>query len=171
MNKFDENRQNEFAVEDDIENYHCGNCIHWKLGAGGKHLPCKRLDHETIKFATPWFKSYDAGQHSGCICSDFYPHPSNTYAVKHWTTFEDYWNKYVDQWLPYKNTNTLIYFCLNDDRSIRYGVPLMDYVNGTMIDGDMLKAVQKTYYKQSRKSPIGYELVHESINGIKIKGE
>ena len=70
------------------------------------------------------------------------------------------------EWLPYGNTNTLIYFVLHGDASIRYGVPLMDFVNGTMIEGNRLKAVEKEYYRKSKKSPIGYELIHEPIDGV-----
>lgn len=168
MNELEKDNVNE-PEEEDVDHYCCGDCVHWKLGPEGKHLPCKRLDHEVIRFAVPWFKSYDAAQHSGCICSDFSPAPWKLHAVKYWTTFEDYWEKYVDQWLPYKNTNTLHYFCLNGNTDIRYGVPLMDYVNGTMIEGGMLKAVEKVYVKYTRKSPFGWELVREPIQGVKIK--
>lgn len=152
----------------EIEPYHCGDCIHWKLGVGGKHCPCKRLDHDKIKFAVPWFKSYDANQHNGPICSDFYPKPHLKWAVDHWPGFQAYWEQYVKEWLPYGNTNSLISFCLNGDTSIRYRVPLMNFVNGTMIDGNTLKAVERLYYKRTNRSPFGYELIHEPIDGVQI---
>jgi hypothetical protein len=89
------------------------------------------------------------------------------YANEHWTCFEDYWKYYVEQWLPYQNTNKNIYFTLHDDTSIRYGVPLMDFVNGTMIENGLLKAIEKVYYKQTRTG-FGYRLVREPIEGVII---
>ena len=51
---------------------------------------------------------------------------------------------------------------------MRYGVRLMDFVNGTMMDGDVLKAVEKTYYKQTREG-FGYKLIRETIDGVNIR--
>lgn len=136
-------------------NYHCGNCIYY-----GTHTsPCtKRIDHEKIKFATPFFKSYDRNQFSGIVCSDFVPrYNSDNF------NFQDYWNDYVEVWLPYSNTNILIWFTLNEDISVRYGVKLMDYVYGTMYDSNgNLKAIKKKYYKKT-KDGFGYKLITENI--------
>ena len=144
---------------EDVEHYHCGNCKYFH--------DCKRIDHVTIKFAVPFFKSYDRNQFSGIICADFEPAQWCIYACKTWQGFEYYWPRYVEQWLPYQSTNVLIYFTLHDDTSVRYGVNLMDFVNGTMFDGDLLKAVRKVYYKQTREG-FGYRLIRETINGVKI---
>lgn len=153
---------------DGVEHYFCGDCVHWKF-ENGKHCPCKRIDHVSVKFAVPWFKCYDANQHNGVICSDFSPKPYMVWAVAHWAGFQAYWEAYVKEWLPYGNTNTLVYFTLNGDTSIRYGVPLMDFVNGTMMEGNRLKAVEKMYYRQDRKSPYGYSLIREPIDGVEIR--
>lgn len=152
----------------DCEHYFCGNCIHWRSDKGGKFLPCKRIDHDKIKFAKPWFKSYDANQFSGIICAEFYPKPWMKQAVENWKGFSEYWKQYVKTWLPYGNTNILVPFCLHDDTSVRYGVPLMDFVNGTMVDGNTLKAIEKTYYKRSAQSPAGYVLVRDRIDGVEF---
>jgi hypothetical protein len=148
---------------EDVEHYHCGDCEFFHS--------CKRIDHANVKFAVPWFKSYDKNQFSGIICSDFCPAQWNVYAHKNWNGFEYYWPRYVEQWLPYSNTNSLVFFTLHDDTSVRYGVPLMNFVYGDMFDGDLLKAVEKVYYKRSNSSPIGYKLVHEKINGININNK
>ena len=145
--------------DNEIENYHCGNCKYFHN--------CKRIDHTTIKFATPWFKSYDQNQFNGCICSSFEPSNSCVYACQTWTGFDNYWPQYVEQWLPYKDTNKLVYFTLHNDTSVRYGVPLMDFVNGTMIKNGILKAVQKMYYKRT-KDEFGYKLAREPIDGVRI---
>ena len=43
------------------------------------------------------------------------------------------------------------------------GVPLMDFVNGTMYDADgNLKYVERKYYKRT-KDGFGYKLVKESV--------
>ena len=51
---------------------------------------------------------------------------------------------------------TLVYFTVNNDTSVRYGVPLMDYVNRQMISGGCvfatLKAVEKEYYKHNART-------------------
>lgn len=142
----------------EVEHYGCQDC----RCRGEK---CKRIDHKTIKFAIPWFKAYDYTCHA--ICSDFEPAAYMKYANEHWTCFEDYWKGYVEQWLPYQNTNVNVYFTLHGDTSVRYGVPLMDFVNGTMLDNGVLKAVEKMYYKRTNKG-FGYKLVREPINGVKI---
>lgn len=154
---------------EEYDNYCCGDCAHWKVGDCGKHLPCKRIDHDTVKFATPWFHSYNGNQHSGCICSDFQPAAWNRSAVMRWPGFEAYWKSYVEYWLPYKNTDTTVSFTLHGDTSVWYRVPLMEFVNGTMIEGNRLKAVEKVYYKKDRNSPYGYALVREAIDGVDIR--
>ena len=47
----------------------------------------------------------------------------------------------------------------------------MDFVNGTMMEGNHLKAVEKIYYKPDRKSPYGYSLIREPIDGVEIRKE
>ena len=136
----------------DVNNYKCRDCVYFPN-------QCKRIDHNTIKFAKPYFIGYD-GNHIPCC--DF--KPKN---LTGWTGFNDWWPYYVEQWIPYQNTDINTYFTLHSDPSIRYGVPLMDFVNGTMIENGVLKAVEKMYYKQTRKG-CGYKLVYEEIKGVVI---
>lgn len=153
----------------EIDHYHCGDCKYFKVDADWSESTCKRIDHKTIQFGKPWFKSYDCNQHSGVICSDFIPAEWNTNAIKNWKGFEEYWGNYVDQWLPYRNTDILIPFIINGDTSCRYMVKLMDFMNGTMMDGDKLKAVEKMYYKRDRNPKgFGYKLIREPVNGVLI---
>jgi hypothetical protein len=147
-------------IECDVPHYFCGDCVHWNFRG-----PCKGLDHNSIRFAAPYFKSYDAGQHSGIICSKFQPY-IGLYAFTQWTNFEDFWPKYVECWIPYADVNILMWFVLHNDTKMRYGVPLMDYVNVTMIENGFLKAVQKYYYKHSKNN---HRLVYEKINGVRIQ--
>lgn len=144
----------------EVEHYRCRDCRY-------RNEKCKRIDHKTIKFAKPWFKSYDGDNH--IVCSDFKPALYMKYANEHWTCFEEYWKGFVEQWLPYGDTSKNVYFTLHDDTSIRYGVPMMDFVNGTMIENGVLKAVEKMYYKRTKEG-FGYKLIREPISGVNIHG-
>jgi hypothetical protein len=139
------------------ENYRCSHCEHYKKD-------CLRVDGVTVDFSKPWFKSQSD---CGCVCCDFELKDCMVYAKQNWVDFDTYFKEYVENWLPYKNTNKLIYFVLNGDSSVRYGVPLLDYVYGRMRDGDKLNAVEKMYYKQTR-SGFGYTLIRESIDGVNL---
>ena len=87
-----------------------------------------------------------------------------------WSGFDDFWKVYIKAWLPYKNENKLIWFCLNDDKTIRYGVPIQSFVNNTMIQDGKLMAVKKAYYKRARNG-IGYDLIYEDLkDGVNIDG-
>ena len=134
----------------EVENYHCGHCKYFRIDADRNESFCKRIDHKVVKFATPWFKSYDCNQYSGVVCSDFEPAPLYTYACNIWKGFDSYWKNYVKQWLPYENADTYIGFTLNDNTKIRYKVKLLDYVYGTMFEDNKLKAVE---YMPSSVSP------------------
>lgn len=147
--------------EEDVMNLHCGDCLYYHN--------CKRIDHISVKFAVPWFKSYDRNQSSGIICNSFEPATWNLPAQKEWKGFDSYWSRYVETWLPYKNTNGLVYFTLGDNADVRYGVPLMDYLEGKMIENGILKAKMKMYYRRTKEG-YGYKLIREQIDGISIDG-
>ena len=156
----------------EVSNVRCNECEFYRVDADIRENFCKRIDHKTVKFAVPWFKSYDCDH--GCICSDFKPKPFYPALVKEWEEvggFDNWWPLWVDQWLPYKKTDKLTYFTINNDTSIRYGVKLLDFVYGTMFDGNKLKAVEKEYVKRVKKSDknsVGYELIHEEIDGVEV---
>ena len=140
------------------EHYRCSDCKYYQSG-------CKRVDGKTVQFAKPYFKS-----HSNCstVCCDFELKDYMIYARQNWIDFDTYFKEYVENWLPYGNTNKLIYFCLNGDTSIRYGVKLLDYVYGNMYSSDgVLNAVEKMYYKQVR-SGFGYKLVREPVKQFQV---
>lgn len=153
----------------DVPNLHCGNCKFFKVDADRNESSCKRIDHKTIQFGRPWFKSYDCHQHTGTICSDFLPANWCISIKNEWKGFDYFWPNYVQQWLPYGNIEMLIPFFANGDTDNKYMVPLMEFVNGTMLDGNKLKAVQKVYYKRDNDpNGYGYKLVKEPIDGVCI---
>ena len=131
-----------------------GQCKHFNGNSDRSESTCKRLDHKHFKFAKPWFKLYDCGQFQSHICRNFEPAEWCKYLHEHWTGYDDY---YGDD--KPKGTISLV---IDNDFSVRYSVTMDDFVNNTFIDENgNLKWVEKTYYKVSRKSPIGYELVYE----------
>lgn len=145
---------------DNVPNLHCGSCKNYR--SCGEY--CKRrIDHKNIKYAKPWFKCYDANQFSGVICSEFKPSTSFPWLVEHWNGFQEYWQLFVEAWLPYKNTNKLIWFTIGENESVWYGMPLLDYVYGNMYNEDGTpKFVKKMYYKQTRTG-FGYKLITEDL--------
>lgn len=151
---------------DNVPHYHCADCYHNVPDKTNRmRSRCKkRIDHEILEFSKIPFSS-DYCQIPPC--AEFIPPAYSVDALRRWTGFEDFWAGYVAAWLPYQNTDILLGFCLNGDTSVRYGVPLMDYVNGTMYSGNRLKAVEKRYYRQIRKG-FGYELVREQIDGVNL---
>jgi hypothetical protein len=143
-------------IRDEWSCLQCGQCKHFKAGADreGIESTCKRLDHKHIKFAKPWFKSYDCGQFFGTVCRDFEPAAYCVWLCKHWKGFDDY---FAGE--EFKGTVALV---LDSDFSVRYKVKAIDFINNTFLDEEgNLKWIEKEYYKISRKSPIGYALIHE----------
>ena len=143
--------------ENDVNNFRCKDC---------KHIhSCPRIDFAKINFAKPYFLSTAIGP---CPCSAFEPCDIHVQAKRRWKGFWEWWPKFVEQWLPYGNTKILVYFIRHGDSSVRYGVPLMDYVNGNMFEGSRLKAVEKVYYKKTLGDGCGYKLIREKISGVEI---
>ena len=92
----------------DVDNLRCNECEFYRVDADRNESLCKRIDHKRVKFAVPWFKSYDCDH--GCICSDFKPVEYYPAVYKNWQEvggFKKWWPLWVEQWLPYKNTDVL----------------------------------------------------------------
>ena len=135
----------------------CGQCRWFKSNAEQPTVEstCKRIDHKKFRFAMPWFKSYDCGRSHGIVCRDFEPASWCKWLKEHWVSYDDYYQ-------GDKPSFPLIGFTLGNDTTVRYMVKSEDFINNTFIDSDgNLKWVRKMYYKKSRKSPTGYELVTE----------
>ena len=151
------------AEENDVDNFGCRDCAH-KDQCEWKKIP-------GMKPAKP---AWSAEEYPGFPCSAFEPLPWHVRGCENWKGFWNWWNRYVDQWLPMPPDKTLVYFTVNNDTSVRYGVPLMDYVNRRMVSGSRalatLKAVEKQYYKRAKNDPIGMKLIHEKITGVRLLG-
>lgn len=152
-------------INENCPNYKCKDCKHF--GNFTKGYCNKRIDHKQIEFAVPWFKS--SPEEVGFPCSEFEPSEIHVWDLKnYWTNWENWYADYKDTWLRGKdNSNKLCYFTLNGDRSVRYGVLISDYIYGTMIENNKLKAIEKMYYKRT-KDGFGYKLIREKINGIDL---
>ena len=138
----------------------CGDCKHCNPSADleGVESKCKRLDHKHLQFAVPWFKSYDCGQQNSSICSDFEPNEWELWLYRHWKP------EFLEEEKG-KGSSTIpryVGLCIDKDQSVRYFVKAEDFYYGTFLNEDgSLKWIKKMYYKQSRKSPIGYKLITE----------
>jgi len=151
--------------KDERERYCCGSCKYFNIRSDMDNVisSCKRIDHKRVQFYRPWFKSYDCNQFSGTVCSDFEPADWCIYAKKHWNGFDNYWKSYKKYWNPNAETDSISFF-LDKNTDVGYKVKLTDFVFNTMYNEDgSLKAFEKFYYKTIKKSPTGYELIHENI--------
>lgn len=157
--------------------YHCKNCIHFKLIAPQNPNGCTyRFDHSKMEFAHLWF--IHSPEENGPACRDFQPNGLYKAALPYWHGFDHYieWRRrqYIEDIgeeryaIRAKNKKpSLIGFELKQEPNVRYYVRLEDYINGTMWDGNKLKAIEKGYYKQTR-SGFGYKWIIEKINGVEI---
>lgn len=155
---------------DTCPHYGCGDCKYFRIDADRNESLCKRIDHKKVKFAIPWFKSYDCGQNFHIPCNDFEPKYMHYADAKSWDGFDNFWETYVKAWLPYQDENKLIWFCINNDTNIEYGLPMKVFIQGNMISDNTLLATKKRYYKRTKEG-FGYKLITEDINGVEINGE
>ena len=129
----------------------CGQCVYFKVNADREESTCKRLDHKHIKFFKPYFKSYNCGQFSGCVCSDFAPVEWCVWLRQHWVSIDDY--------LGGEEITGYVSLVV-DDLPVIYRVKKKDFFYNDFIDQDgNLKWFEKVYYKVYRNSPTGYKLV------------
>lgn len=148
------------CFDEDVDNLHCGDCKYFGFDSPG-HTPCqKRIDHKTVRFSVPWFKSYDCNQHIGVICSEFEPKSVYKSIFQTWRGFDYYWTRYVEQW----NTPRYMSFILDGNKKIRYNVKTEDFVFGNLFVDGKLNAYERVYCVLDRKSPIGWRLVQEPWN-------
>lgn len=142
------------------ENYKCSWCKYFSNG-------CKRVDGKKINFAKSPFSCEPCCPY---VCCDFELQDYRIYAKQNWIDFETYWKEYLECWLPKRKLETMnVYFTLNGDDDVRYGVRILDYIYGNMYTEDgRLNVVEKMYYRQTRNG-FGYKLIRENIdNGINI---
>lgn len=145
----------------------CGECTFFRVNADceGVVSKCKRIDHKKIRFAVPWFKSYDCGQFNSNVCRDFEPAKRCKYLYDNWSGFDEYYGGISD-----KET---IEFTLNGDTTVRYKIKYLDFVNNTFLDSKgNLKWIERYYQKRvkvSLKNPTGYEFVYEKNRDYREK--
>jgi len=148
-------------IYDHCSHIGCGSCKYFQVDADRRtDTTCKRINHKEIKFSKPFFKSYDCGQLSGIICSDYTPAEWHKWLYNHWKSIDDYCREYEEA-ENRPRVKGLLGFCLDDDTSVRYYVYYKDFYNNTFLDeAGNLKWVERQYYKQVR-SGFGYKLITE----------
>lgn len=144
---------------DDCPHFGCGDCKHFRS--------CKMVDGNYLQFARPLFLCETSWTH--IPCKDFEHAQPECADMKKWTNFDDFWSAYKKAWLPYENEKIEIPFVVNGDESVRYYVPLKNFLDGTMKKDGKLMATKKKYYKQTREG-FGYKLITEQIfGGVQIQ--
>lgn len=168
LNNKKKERVNLYTIET-CPHLRCNHCKYYnaKADLNSEQSKCKRIDHKKVKFAKPWFASYDCS--IGYICRDFIPKHFEYADLKEWTNFDDYWNTFKQSWLDGVNIeNEYIAFILNNNSKVRYYVRVVDFINNTFIKDGKLLAVKKRYYKKTKQ---GYKLITEELkNGVELNG-
>lgn len=108
---------------------------------------CERL--KKVELARPWFACQESA--TGYICRDYEPAEWQTLLKKYWRGTAIY-----ASYFPY-----YVQVCKTGDQSARYFIRFRDFYDDTMFDENGLKWTYKQYYKRSRESPTGYELIKE----------
>lgn len=141
----------------------CGRCTHWRVDADrdGVESSCPRIDHKHIRFAEPYFKSYDCGRYNRCVCREFAPN-KNLYP------------RFAEEFVSYDDCfpngqEGMLWLVVDGNTDVLYTVRRDDFANGTYLKDDgSLKWVEKFYYKRcavSERNPLGRRLIRERSEG------
>ena len=152
---------------DEMCHWNCDNCKYCnpKADIDGVDSTCKRLDHKHFSFAKAVFYSYDCGQRNGFVCGDFEPNEWEKWLYEHWNP------DFLNERRKRLTDADVVRLCIDHNWDVRYEVKAIDFFDNNFIDENWnLKWIRKGYYKQSRKSPIGYVYVWEYPDGVKIEG-
>ena len=156
--------------------YKCKDCKYFKFagpGGGCDH----RFNHDKMEYARPWFDNVP--EENGYPCSDFEPDDMYPAALPYWHGYK-HWREWMnrqneEEWAEagrvYKridDNEELIGFRLKQAPHEFYFVKLKDYIDGTMFDGNKLKAVKHHYYKRT-KDAWGYKMIREDVDGVVIE--
>ena len=143
------------ALRDACPAVGCGSCVHFNVNNDRQRSTCKRIDHKALTFYRPWFKSYDCGMFNSVMCRDFEPSDTHPYLKQHWIGADAYVGE-----IP-ENQRTALF--LNGDTGIAYRVSTREFYDGTFITEDLkLRVYGDFYYKRSKSSPTGYNLVQNT---------
>jgi|SRR5699024_6930697 len=162
--------------EFECPHYSCKDCSHFKFVTPQNPCGCnRRFDHSKMEYAHLWF--VHVPEENGYICREFEPDGSYPAGLPYWHGYDHYveWRKRQaieeyggeEKYNRFEHPEHLISFELKQEPDVRYYVRLEDYVDGTMWDGNKLKAVEKGYYKRTR-SGFDYKWIHEKIDGVEV---
>ena len=148
-----------------VPNYKCKDCAYLKRQ--GTNISCPCFDHNKIEHAAPWFVS--SPEENGFPCNKFEPSSIHVYDLKnYWVNYNTWLSDWIQEWNNSKEFNDCKWFTIGKDRSIRYGMSMLEYINGNIIINGKLNCFQKMYYRRSQSSPIGYELIIERCEPVNI---
>lgn len=151
------------------ERVRCRHCIYYKNATKDplKIMPCKMIDHDTLRFAKQTFTLYITTFGNQLPCKYFEPNGGNIHLYFEWKGFDDWYRDYVEERsLLYINYSKcwLTGFNIKSHGDCIYYIPYLDFAYGSMFDADgKFKAIEKWYLKRNRG---GYKGIREKIDGV-----
>lgn len=145
------------AVRDEYCHVGCGNCAYFNFGCDpGVESTCKRIDHKKIRFAVPWFKSYDCGQYTAHMCAEFQPDSSCKWLAAHWPGTDAYVGEIPD--------DAMMWMTFGGNTKVRWAIKTKEFYEGSFQNPDgTVRCWRKMYYKKTKESPFGYKLIQEKF--------
>ena len=135
----------------------CNSCVYYQ---NCKRLPSDRLSFAHSCFISPANNKLPLGR---TLCSDFICTSRHVAKYKVWQNFT-MWQWYNLFGKEFAN----IGYILDNNPSVRYYINYKDFYLDNLIVNGRFNAIEKVYYKQTRKG-FGYKLVTEKLeNGIDI---
>lgn len=130
--------------------FQCGQCQYFRTDK------CQ-IDHKHVRFAVPWFKSYDEGQFNSVICHLFDPSDTVPWLKRN---FPDVNRNEFDNY--FSHISEYIYLTVDNDTHVRYAVHRRNWYYGDYMNEDgTLKWCYRRVFKKSKQSPTGYTLLKE----------
>ena len=121
-------------------------CIYCKFSPHKNPHACKRIPNfDILRFAKSPFNS-DIYFNPNGICSDFVSDGTYKWLDKHWTNFEDYFGIYeviLNESFINPPTRRTVGIKIVGEPNVVYKVLYKDFVYGTMIEGNRLKATNR----------------------------
>ena len=102
------------------------------------------------------------GREYAPICRDFQMVSYRICDREKWIDFDTWQSAWIEQWCNGEPPK-LVWFHVDGIDNIAYGVPYEMYVDGCHVQGNVLLAVEKMFYRRTRQNDIGYELITEKL--------
>lgn len=149
------------AHYDEVEAYEapnlrCRDCIFCETEL------CRRVNYRSLDFYHRAFASATSSREWQYVCRDFQMAPYMVRERDEWPGFDSWQAIWVRQWLD-GHLPKLMWFHVNGNSNVDYGVPYDTYVEGHHIQGNLLMATVRRFTFPLRRSSRGYRLFYEEL--------